>query len=157
MYIFVNKGLGMSAPKLAGMVLQAGIRAYSDAVADPEKQKLLGAWLQGGMMKVVLNAEDTEQLHNIERYLSDHGFKTYAVVDEGRTEVREFSFTTMAVELVDKLDVRVLDTFSQFKTYKTERPEAVNRYYRKESWRDYVRRNAPFFSNRQWVEVVGPM
>jgi peptidyl-tRNA hydrolase len=146
MYIFANKGLRMSAPKLAGMVLQAGIRAYSEAVATPEKQKFLGEWLRGGMMKVVLEAEDSEQLRNIMDYLTEHGHATYPVIDEGRTEVRPFSFTTMAVELVDKSLPEVLATFEPFKTYREPKPEPQKVYLRKKG----------FLFERGWVEIPVP-
>jgi peptidyl-tRNA hydrolase len=122
LYIFANKGLGMSAPKLAGMVLQAGILSW-DARSRVERDSLAQAWLDSGMMKVVLQAEDTEQLRNIEDYLTKASYRTFSVIDEGRTEVRPFSFTTMAVELVDKDAPGVQDVFGQFKTYREDKPD----------------------------------
>jgi peptidyl-tRNA hydrolase len=114
MYIFANRGLGMSPPKLAAQVAHAAVEATT--ISDP---KLLSAWHSGGhYTKIVLLAEDEAQITNIDTYLQERGFKTAPIIDEGRTEIKAFSKTALGVAVVDKDDQHVKDTFSSFKIYK---------------------------------------
>lgn len=114
MYLFANRGLGMSPGKLAAQVAHAAVEAYR--ISGP---LMVDAWYSGGhYTKLVMLAEDEIQLDNIQRYLEGRGFKTSMIIDEGRTEIKPFSKTALGVTIVDKLDEHVSDTFGSFQTYK---------------------------------------
>ena len=113
MYLFLNRGLGMSTGKSAAQVAHAAVEAYR--ISSPKAQD---AWYLGGhYAKLVMLAEDAEQLDTFERYINERGFKTGLIIDEGRTEIKPFSKTALGVEIVDKGDEHVLATFGEFKTY----------------------------------------
>lgn len=114
MYIFVNKGLGMSTGKVGAQVGHGAIEAYK--ISRPD---LTAKWEEGGhTTKLVMQARDTEHLLSIERYLNDRGFATYLIIDEGRTEIPPFTPTVLGVEIVDKSDPHTLASFESFETYK---------------------------------------
>ena len=131
MYIFANRGLGMSPGKLAAQVAHAAVEAYraqdeaARAGSDPDAALIKG-WYQQGHAKLVMLAEDTEQLQWIERYLIDRGYSVHLIIDEGRTEIRPFTPTVLGVELVDKDDPAVAEHFGSFKTYREEKPAPVS-------------------------------
>jgi PTH2 family peptidyl-tRNA hydrolase len=114
MYIFANRGLKMSPGKLAAQCCHAAIEAY--IVSDDD---MIRRWRHGGhYTKIILQAEDEQQMANIEQYLQERGFKTKQIIDEGRTEVRPFSRTALGVAIVDKDKPHVAESFSEFRTYK---------------------------------------
>lgn len=118
MYIFVNDGAKMSRGKLGAQTAHAAI----DAVGV-SKQEMIDAWYVGHhTAKVVLHADDAEHLNNIERYISDRGFATSLVIDEGRTEVGSFTPTALGVEIVDKDDPHTKATFEHFQLLKDPKP-----------------------------------
>lgn len=122
MYIFVNRGLGMSSGKIAAQAAHAAVEAYRASEAL-EEFELIDAWVSGGhYTKIVLGADDSTQLLTIDRYLTDRGFDTSLIIDEGRTEIEPMSPTALGVEIVDKDDPHVSDTFSHFKLYKDAEP-----------------------------------
>lgn len=128
MYIFLNKGLGMSTGKAAAQAAHAAVEAYrlstNAAESGPDGERLIDAWYKGGhYTKIVLEARDEAQLHTIDRYLRDRGQQTALIIDEGRTEISAFSATALGVAIVDKDDEYVAATFSSFKTYKDLPPE----------------------------------
>lgn len=113
MYIFANRGAGMSKPKMAAQVAHAAVEAY---IASPWAMQ--NAWYVGNhYTKVVLDAEDETHLHTIQKYLEERGFTTKLIIDEGRTEIRAYTATALGVEIVDKDNEHVAATFSGFKTY----------------------------------------
>lgn len=114
MYLFANKGLNMTAGKMAAQVAHAAVNATlgsdPDAVSD---------WTSGGhYTKVVLQCKDEAAMLKAERYIQDRGFKTFLVIDEGRTEIEPHSITALGVEIVDKADRHTADTFSSFQLYR---------------------------------------
>ena len=118
MYIFINKGLGMSGGKIGAQSGHAAVEAYR--ISD---DKLIDEWYVGKhYMKLVMEAESQEHLLVIERYLNDRGFKTALIIDEGHTEVAPITATALGVEIVDKDDPHVAATFSSFKLYKDPKP-----------------------------------
>jgi peptidyl-tRNA hydrolase len=138
MYILANKGLGMSAGKLAAQVGHAAFRvAIWSGVTTSEE------YMAKGETKIVLECRDTEHLLMAERYLREHGIKTFLVIDEGRTEIPAHSPTVLATEIVDKEDPNVRFTLGDFKTYKEPKPEAPA----PESVWAYLKRVAPFFDD----------
>lgn len=119
MYIFANRGLGMSPGKLAAQVAHAAVEAFR--ISDKD---LVDAWYVGKHhTKLVMEARDTEHLLSIERYLNERGFQTTLIIDEGRTEIPPHTPTALGIEIVDKTDPDVQASFGDFISYK-ERPKA---------------------------------
>ena len=122
----------MSPGKMAAQVGHAAVEAYRisdhnrvpvqplDAGASGWHPSIVNEWYRAGHAKLVMLAEDTEQLLSIQRYIEDKGFKTHLVIDEGRTEVRPFTPMVLGVEIVDRDDPKA-EFFSEFKTYKEVR------------------------------------
>lgn len=126
MYLFLNRGLGMSTGKACAQVAHAAVEAYKIS-----KIPLIEAWELGGhYTKLVLLAEDSDQLTSIGYYLSERGFNNKVIVDEGRTEIAPFSPTAIGVEVVDKADPHVLATFESFRIYKDLSPKEVSPKWR---------------------------
>lgn len=127
MYIFINKGLGMSPGKVAAQAGHAAVEAYR---LTPEDSNVLRMWYAGGhYTKIVLEARDALHLHSIERYIKDRGFKTSLIVDEGRTEIDPHTPTALGVEVVDKDNVHVAQTFSSFSLYKEDGDQPTKRRF----------------------------
>jgi PTH2 family peptidyl-tRNA hydrolase len=131
MYIFVNKGLGMSTGKVAAQVGHAVGRSLIGTVGP--NPALIHEYMEKGETKIVLEVRDTEHLLMAERYLNEHNLKTYLVIDEGRTEIAPLSPTAMATEIVDKDSELVKFALGGFKTYKDPKPPRYNR--RQKFWR----------------------
>lgn len=116
MYLFLNRGLGMSTGKSAAQAAHAAVEAFR--ISDPS---LIHEWYLGGhYTKLVMAAVDAEHLGTIERYIEDRGFKTQLIIDEGRTEIVAHSATALGVEVVDKDDPHVAATFGAFKLYRDD-------------------------------------
>jgi PTH2 family peptidyl-tRNA hydrolase len=121
MYLFLNRGLGMSMGKACAQVAHAAVEAAR--ISDP---KMVDTWNSGGhYTKIILTAEDEAQITTIKEYLETRGFDTSMIIDEGRTEIKPFSKTALGVAIVDKADQHVQDTFSGFELYK-ELPRPVD-------------------------------
>lgn len=120
MYIFVNRGLGMTAGKVAAQASHAAVEAYRVNSCGSDKQlALIPRWYEGGhYTKLIMLAESTEHLLNIKRYLEERGLTTKLIIDEGKTEVAPHSPTALGVELVDRHDPKIHATFSSFQTYR---------------------------------------
>ncbi len=115
MYVFVNKGLGMSTGKAAAQASHAAVEAFRKS--DPA---LVDAWLLGGhYKKLVMEADDSDELANVGGYLDDRGFAPAWIYDEGLTEFDgRLRHTAIGVPIVDKDDPNVAATFSTFRLYK---------------------------------------
>lgn len=131
MYIFINKGLGMSAGKVGAQAGHAAVEAYKLSIGliphwpieDQEVKESATArhWYKGGhYAKYVMEAKDEQQLFAIRDYLGSRGFQSALIVDEGHTEGTEFVATALGVEVVDKDHPHVAATFGEFKLYKDE-------------------------------------
>lgn len=130
-YIFLNKGLGMSAGKCAAQAAHAEMLAmhyYHSAdkgdfpvpIEWLDRQELLyNEWYQGGhYAKYVMEASDSIQMFTIKHYLEERGFQCFLVIDEGHTEETYFVPTAMSIELIDKDDERTASIFGEFKLYR---------------------------------------
>jgi len=118
MYLFINRDLGMSPGKIAAQASHAAVEAY-----EISNQVRINQWRIGGhYTKLVMLAEDTEHLCNIQRYIEERGFKTKLIIDEGHTEIRPFSATALGVEIVDRDDPHTAATFGEFRSYKPAKP-----------------------------------
>lgn len=114
MYIFVNRGLGMSAGKLAAQASHAAVEAYRISALEN-----VSKWYKGGhYTKLVMLARNSEHLDAIRTYLDKRGFKTELIIDEGMTEVDAHVKTALGVEIVDKDDEHTDKTFSAFELYR---------------------------------------
>ena len=114
MYLFVNKGIGMSPGKLAAQVAHAACLAQRGS--NPE---MVEDWYKFGFYtKLVMEARDADHIKTIERYLNERGIKTFIVIDEGRTEIKRHSVTALGVEILDKNIVGPI--FAEFDLYKPE-------------------------------------
>lgn len=139
MYIFVNKGLGMSLGKAMAQAGHAAVEGYRISMTGhPERREpvsphmnqaalyetnVVRRWYRGGhYMKLVMEARDSEHLRDIERYLNNRGFKTALILDEGHTEVDAIVPTALGVEILDKDDPHVQSTFSSFDLYRDGPP-----------------------------------
>lgn len=158
MYLFINKGLGMSPGKIAA---QAGHAAVEAALLSHPEPRVYGtphfrygnrteqgaesmltlwdAWRTGlHYAKYVMEARDETHLHTIERYLRDRGFRTALIIDEGHTEINPIQVTALGVALVDKDDLHTAATFSSFKLYREEpkrpEPDAIGRPETQRRW-----------------------
>jgi peptidyl-tRNA hydrolase len=128
MYIFLNKGLGMSTGKSAAQAAHAAVEAYRVSPDDNLKRM----WYCGGhYMKLVMGCRDREHLLDTERYLNERGFKTALIVDEGHTEVDPITPTALGVQIVDKDDVHVAATFESFRLYKDPKPAPPKRWWQR--------------------------
>lgn len=113
-YIFVNKGLHMSAGKLGAQAAHAAVESYR--LSDP---KLIKRWYEARhYTKLVMQARDEQHLKTIERYLNERGFKTSPIIDEGMTEIDAHQWTALAVEIVDKEAGDTAAVFSTFELYR---------------------------------------
>ena len=110
MYIFANRGLGMSAGKLAAQVAHAAVRSYE--ISD---KKSISKWNKGGhYMKLVMLARNNDHIRTIQKYIEDRGYKTILIIDEGLTEIEPHQPTALGVEILDKELEDVIATFSTF-------------------------------------------
>lgn len=127
MYLFVNKGLGMSTGKTAAQVGHAAVEAYRIS-----KPNITDAWYKGlHYMKLVMECRDTEHLLSTERYLNERGFETVLIIDEGHTEIDPITPTALGVEIVDKDDEHVAACFESFRLYKDRVAKPKPKWYHK--------------------------
>ena len=115
MYLFVNKGLGMSPGKMSAQVAHAAVESIF--ISDPE---LVKTWRlpEKHYIKIVLEARNAEHLDTISKYLEDRKIKTVRIIDEGLTEIEPHQVTALGVEVVDRNVVG--KTFESFSLYKPE-------------------------------------
>ena len=129
MYIFLNKGAGMSTGKAAAQAGHAAVNAYClslEAVASGNQTaaRVQRSWWEGGHhTKIVFEVDSAERLKTIARYINDRRFRTALSIAEGHTEVEPFTPTALGVELVDKDLPHVAATFGGFKLYRDEEPQ----------------------------------
>ena len=114
MYIFMNKGLGLSPGKLASQVAHAAVKA-----SDMSDKKLRDDWNKFGFYtKLIMEARNEEHLKTIQKYLEDREIKTAMIIDEGRTEIDAHQATALGVEIIDKNEKG--EIFKAFQLYKPE-------------------------------------
>jgi PTH2 family peptidyl-tRNA hydrolase len=119
-YIVANKGLGMSAGKLAAQVAHAAVKGYQMTQDQyPGGVVLtLEEWDKTGHTKIVLEASDTEHLVAFREFAKSRGINSWLVIDEGRTEVAPHSPTALGFPILDKADRDVAHTFADLRTYR---------------------------------------
>jgi len=90
--IVVNEALRLPRGKLSAQVAHASVSALLVAVHDDLRQ-----WLEEGMPKVVLRADDETQLINLEHQATDAGLPAVLVRDAGRTVVAPGTATCLGI------------------------------------------------------------
>lgn len=110
MYIFVNKGLGMSSGKLMSQAAHAAVEAFQISREDMVEMWMLGKHYT----KIVFEARNADHLKTIQKYLEDRGFASELIIDEGHTEVDPHVATALGVEIVNRSSENVQATFSSF-------------------------------------------
>lgn len=118
----------MSAGKIAAQVAQATVGAWELSMRREQgpPNEIAEMWWSGDghhHTTYVMQAENSEHLYSIERYLNARGFLTYLMIDEGMTEIRSITPTVLAVEIVDKDDPHTEASFMAFKLYRDKKPE----------------------------------
>lgn len=115
MYILMDPKLRMSTGKAAAQAAHAAVEAFR-ITPDSNTKRM---WDCGGhYMKVVLQTDD---LWNAKHYIEERGFTTKLILDEGRTEfTNDLTPTALGVEILDKDNSHVAETFSAFKLYKDQ-------------------------------------
>lgn len=116
-YIVANRGLGMSAGKLAAQVAHAAVKGVVMTL-ESDLPSPYDEWDKSGHTKIVLQARDTEHLVAFREYAKSRGYNSWLVIDEGRTEVAPHSPTALGFPILDKADRDVAFTFSDLQTYR---------------------------------------
>jgi peptidyl-tRNA hydrolase len=108
--IVINNELKLPKGKLAAQVAHAAVGAYLEA--SPVDQQ---AWLEEGMPKVVLKAENAAELLRLEDEAALKGIAACLIEDAGRTVVPEGTITCLGLgpaqdEILDELtgDLKLL-------------------------------------------------
>ncbi len=90
--IVVNNELKLPKGKLAAQAAHAAVGAYLEA-----SKKSQQAWLDEGMPKVVLRAENVEELLALQFKADELGIPTCLIEDAGRTVVPEGTITCLGL------------------------------------------------------------
>jgi peptidyl-tRNA hydrolase len=123
LYMFINRGLGMTPGKIAAQGGHAAVEGYR---ITPSDSNLLRLWYRGGhYKKIVLLGKNENHMRNIEQYLTARDIGCVTIIDEGHTEIEPLSITAIGCEVLDKNHPHVAATFSTFELYK-ELPTVPN-------------------------------
>lgn len=118
-YLVANKGLGMSAGKLAAQVAHAAVKGYEITVAYGDvAEEALAQWNRTGHTKIVLEVRDAEHLIAFREFAKSRGIDSWLIIDEGRTEIAPHSPTVLGFPILDKADRDVAHTFADLQTYR---------------------------------------
>lgn len=90
--IVVNEALRLPRGKLAAQVAHASVSALLGSSHDD-----LRRWLEEGMPKVVLRADDEAQLTELELRVADAGLPAVLIRDAGRTVVAPGTVTCLGI------------------------------------------------------------
>ncbi len=91
----VNHGLKMGKGKIAAQVGHAAVKAALNAAEHHPNQ--MQAWLSSGQRKVVVKAQDAEEIEKLLAAAKRKGLPTCTVHDAGRTQIPAGSLTVGAV------------------------------------------------------------
>ena len=90
--IVVNNALKLPKGKLAAQVAHAAVAAFLEA-DGPVRQ----AWLNDGMPKIVLKADDEQTLLALEALAQAQAIPAYLVADAGKTVLAEGTITCLGL------------------------------------------------------------
>jgi PTH2 family peptidyl-tRNA hydrolase len=101
--IIVNQSLKLPKGKLAAQAAHAAVGAFIEA-SDEARVK----WLEEGMPKVVVQAQDESELRHLLDLALQNGIPALLIEDAGRTVVPEGTITCLGLgpapdEVVDRL------------------------------------------------------
>lgn len=107
MAFVVRIDLRMGKGKIAAQVAHAAIGAVRSA--QEKESEYLSPWLDGSAVKVVLKEDSEVALDTFAKQAENMGLTTFRMIDEGRTQVPEDSFTVLAIgpAPAEKIDVIV--------------------------------------------------
>lgn len=108
-YVFVNKGLHMSAGKVAAQACHAVSEIPFQAARW---------WDEPHRTMLIMEARDEQHIRNIREYLKKRKILCFSVVDEGVNETESHVLTALATEVLDKDDAEVQKVMSTFKLYR---------------------------------------
>jgi peptidyl-tRNA hydrolase, PTH2 family len=94
--IVVNEALDLPCGKLAAQVAHAALAAFLEAGSDARRR-----WLEDGMPKVVLRADDEDSLLRIEAQAEQLGLPTARICDAGHTVVEPGTLTCIGIGPAD--------------------------------------------------------
>ena len=114
-YVIANKGLHMSAGKLAAQVGHAIGMAMVKANSDDSY-----SWKTATHKTIiVLEGRDEKHLYSAQKYLTQRGIETQMIIDEGANEIDPITETALVSDIIDKdNDLEVIKAFSIFKLYR---------------------------------------
>ena len=98
--ILVRKDLDLPKGKLGAQVAHAAV----ECVLRSDK-KVVSAWRDDGMPKVVLKVNDLKELHKFNQDAKDMGFVTSLITDAGRTVVEPGTVTCLGIGPADEEDL----------------------------------------------------
>jgi peptidyl-tRNA hydrolase len=113
-YVFINKGLHMSAGKVAAQAIHAAM--MGTIASDKAEQEAWGKAIHKTV--IVLEARDEAHIKNIRQYLEDRDFDLSEIVDEGVNEIDPHVTTALASTIIEKDNEDVVKAFSTFNLYK---------------------------------------
>ena len=97
-YIFISKSPRMSKGKIASQVSKV---AYLSLILEEEKK--IDDWKNNhGMMTIVLQVKNQQELHNVMLYLEQENIIHNYYCDEGYTEIPAGTMTAIATGIIDK-------------------------------------------------------
>tara|TARA_B100001245_G_C22888265_1_gene427495 strand:- start:2134 stop:2616 length:483 start_codon:yes stop_codon:yes gene_type:complete len=108
LYVVLNKELNMSAGKAAAQAVHAAMSLQNAGVGFADNYK---------RTVIVLEAENSEQIRNLEEYLNTAELFSMKYIDEGVNEVSAYSITALAVEPIDHDDEEKREIFAPFKLF----------------------------------------
>ena len=91
----VNHGLKMGKGKIAAQVGHAAVKAALNAAEHHPSQ--MQAWLSSGQRKVVVKAQDAEEIEKLLEAAKRKGLPTCTVHDTGRTQIPAGSLTVGSI------------------------------------------------------------
>ena len=102
----VNRGLKMGKGKIAAQVGHAAVKAALNAAEHHPAQ--MQAWLSSGQRKVVVKAQDAEEIEKLLNAAKRKGLPTGMIHDAGRTQIPAGSLTVGSIgpddsEAIDEL------------------------------------------------------
>ncbi|MBI2146320.1 peptidyl-tRNA hydrolase [Candidatus Woesearchaeota archaeon] len=99
--ILVRQDLKLPKGKLAAQVAHASV----DAVLKSDK-KIVNAWMQEGMAKIVLKVKDEKELLHYFQHAKDTGITASLITDAGRTVIAPGTKTCVGIgpDAEEKID-----------------------------------------------------
>ena len=107
-YIIINNQIKMDCGKKCSQGAHAAV-----SVLEKVDEKILNAWKQSGMKKIVLKINSTKELVEKFQDLKDAGLPVALITDAGRTQIPAGSKTAFACGPIDEEEAK--NYFSELK------------------------------------------